>query len=280
MKNMKKKQVTEISENIGTCSVEVSRLFHNAETERLADKVVIEQSITVMIDKVGSFTIMATPSDVEALAAGFVFSEGLIDSIDDVVEILTKPELPNVVGIQVHDPTRIGIRRNMIVASSCGLCGTRNIDKMLLEMPVCENTLIMESSIFSEVTEQMKSMQKIFQATGGTHAAGIFDSSGKIFAFAEDLGRHNALDKAIGKCLLNKLPTKGCAVALTGRVSLEMVTKAARAGIELIAAVSATTSLAIEVAKKWNITLCGFVRADKLNVYTHPERIKIMCKDE
>jgi FdhD protein len=116
-------------------------------------------------------------------------------------------------------------------------------------------------------------MQHIFRMTGGAHAAGISDSSGKISAFAEDIGRHNALDKAIGKCLLGGLPMKSCAVALSGRVSLEMVTKSARAGIELIAAVSAPTSLAIEAAERWNITLCGFVRSDKLNVYTHSKRI-------
>jgi FdhD protein len=280
LKNIIMKQITEISENERQAirSVDVSRFLPNTAAKRLADKVVIEQPVTIMIDKVGSFTVMATPSDIEALAVGFIFSEGLIDFIDDIVEISAKPELPNVVGIRVHDPTRLQVRRNMIVASSCGLCGTRNIEKMLSEMPACENTLIIESGILIEVTGHMKSMQKIFQVTGGTHAAGIFDSSGKIFAFAEDLGRHCALDKAIGKCLLNRLSTKGCAVALSGRVSLEMVTKAARAGIELIAAVSAPTSLAIEAAERWNITLCGFVRSDKLNVYTIPERIKIFWK--
>ncbi len=269
------KQVTEIHDNLeqAVCSKEIFR-FSSSATEQIPDKIVIEQPVTIMIDKVGSFTVMATPSDIKALAVGFVYSEGLIDSIDDVVEISTKPELPNVVGIQVHDPSRIGVRRNMIIASSCGMCGTRNIGKMLLEMPACETSLEIKSGLLIEVTGRLKSMQQIFQVTGGTHAAGTFDSSGKIITFAEDLGRHNALDKAIGKSILNRLPMKGCAVALSGRVSLEMITKTARAGIELIAAVSAPTSLAVEAAEKWNVTLCGFVRSDKLNVYTHSKRVK------
>ncbi len=254
-------------------SAEIFRISSKAPAEKLTDHVVIEQAVTIMIDKVGSFTIMATPLDIEALAVGFVYSEGMIDSIDDIVAVSTKPQLPNVVGIVVHDPTRISIRRNMIIASSCGMCGTRNIDKMLSEMLACGQSLEVSSDLLIEVTEHLRSMQQIFRMTGGSHAAGIFDGSGKIITFAEDLGRHSALDKAIGKCLMAKQSMKGCGVVLSGRVSLEMVTKAARAGLELIAAVSAASSFAVEAADRWNITLCGFVRPGKINVYTHPERI-------
>ncbi|MFA6426449.1 MAG: formate dehydrogenase accessory sulfurtransferase FdhD [Phycisphaerae bacterium] len=255
------------------CSVEMSRLISDAAFEKISDYVIVEKAITIMIDKVGSFTVMATPSDIEALAVGFVYSEGIIDSMDDVIAISIKPQMPNVVGIQVHDPTQITIRRNMIIASSCGMCGTRNIEKMLSDMPVCGQSLEVSSSLLIECTKHLRSMQQMFQMTGGSHAAGIFDSSGKIVAFAEDLGRHSALDKAIGKCLIGRLPIKGCAAVLSGRISLEMVVKVARAGLELIAAVSAPSSFAIEAADRWNITLCGFVRPGKINVYTHPKRI-------
>jgi FdhD protein len=271
----KMKKSSEIPDSLkqAVCSAEIFRISSEGLTEKLADSVVIEQPVTIMIDKVGSFTIMATPLDIEALAVGFVYSEGLIDSMGDVVAVSTKPHLPNVIGIQVHDPTQISVRRNMIVASSCGMCGTRNIDKMLSEMPACDLSLEVSSNLLIETTEQLRSMQQIFRTTGGSHAAGIFTSSGEIISFAEDLGRHSALDKAIGKCLIAKQSMKGCAAVLSGRVSLEMVTKAARAGLELIAAVSAPSSFAIEAADRWNITLCGFVRPDKINVYTHPERI-------
>ncbi len=270
------KQSSEIPDSLkqAVCSTEIFRISSEGLTEKLTDHVVAEQAVTIMIDKVGSFTIMATPSDIEALAVGFVYSEGIIDSIDDVVAVSTKPQLPNVVGIQVEDPSQIAIKRNMIVASSCGMCGTRNIDKMLSEIPVCSRSLELSSDMLIEITEHLRSMQQIFQMTGGSHAAGIFDCSGKIIAFAEDLGRHSAFDKAIGKCLIAKQSMKGCGVVLSGRVSLEMVAKAARAGIELIAAVSAPSSFAIEAAERWNITLCGFVRPGRANVYTHPERIR------
>jgi len=274
------KQSNEIPDSLKQAvhSAEIFRISSAGLTEKLADHVVVEQAVTIMIDKVGSFTIMATPSDIEALAVGFVYSEGIIDSIDDVVAVSTKPELPNVVGIAVHDPTQIAIRRNMIVASSCGMCGTRNIEKMLSDMPVCGLSLEVGRDLIIEVTEQLRSMQQIFQLTGGSHAAGIFTSSGKIMSFAEDLGRHSAFDKAIGKCLIAKQSMKGCGAVLSGRVSLEMVTKAARAGIELIVAVSAASSFAIEAADRWNITLCGFVRPGKTNVYTHPKRIHNLQK--
>jgi FdhD protein len=271
---MKQNKETPDSLKQAVHSAEIFRISSGNLTEKLADDVVIEQAITIMIDKVGSFTIMATPSDIEALAVGFVYSEGIIDGIEDIIAISAKPQLPNVVGIQVANPSQIAIKRNLIIASSCGMCGTRNIEKMLSDMRLCEKSLEVRSNLLIETTERLRSMQQIFQLTGGSHAAGIFTSSGKIISFAEDLGRHSAFDKAIGKCLIAKQSMKGCGAVLSGRVSLEMVTKAARAGIELIAAVSAASSFAIDAAEKWNITLCGFVRPNRTNVYTHPERIQ------
>ncbi|MFH1615572.1 MAG: formate dehydrogenase accessory sulfurtransferase FdhD [Planctomycetota bacterium] len=255
------------------CSTEVLRVVPDTSLQKVADCVVSEQPVTIMVDKVGSFTIMCTPTDIKALAVGFVYSEGMIDTIDDVAAVLVKENLPNVVGIRLENPSQTAIRRNLIIASSCGMCGTRNIEKILSDMPTCAQTLKVNTNLLIEATEHLRPMQQMFKVTGGSHAAGIFTSSGKFIAFAEDLGRHSAFDKAIGKCLLNRLSTKGCAAVLSGRISLEMVTKAARAGIELIAAVSAPSSFAIEAANKWNITLCGFVRPDKINIYTHPERI-------
>ena len=255
-------------------TAEVTRLKTDGPTESLTDYVVAEEVVTVMIDKVGSFTILCSPDDIEALAIGFIYSEGMIDSIDDVVTVSMKKELPNVVGIVVGDPSQIAIRRNLIIASSCGMCGTRNIEKMLSDMPRCSRTLEMSRNELFTIMEKLRSVQKIYRLTGGSHAAGIFTKDAEMISFAEDIGRHSALDKAIGKCLLQKHSMKGCAAALSGRISLEMVTKAAKAGIELIAAVSAPSSFAIKAAKKWNITLCGFIRDKKINVYTDSGRIK------
>jgi len=237
------------------------------------DKVASEHAVTIMIDKVGSYTVMCTPCEIKALAVGFIFAEGLITCRQDIVSINIKDTLPDVVGIVVDDPGRVAIQRNLIVASSCGMCGSRNIDKMIETMPPVDNTLTVTPAGLIAMTEKLRDSQQLFKVTGGSHAAGLFDADGRIFAFGEDIGRHSALDKAIGKSILNSMPTRGSGAVLSGRVSLEMVSKAAKAQIELIAAVSAPSSLAVKVAEKWNITLCGFVRGKGLNIYTHPERV-------
>ena len=253
--------------------VDIFRIHSTGSVENTNDNVIVERPVTIMIDRVGSFTVMCTPSDIEALAVGFTFSEGMINSIEDVVATYAKPELPNVIGVEVQDPTKIGIGRNLIIASSCGMCGVRNIEKMFQNIPACESTLKVTDHLLIDVMQKLRSSQRVFDLTGGSHGAAIFNRDGEIIASAEDIGRHNALDKAIGKCLLTGLDRRNCGVALSGRVSLEIVTKAARAGIELISAVSAVSSYAIFAAEKWNITLCGFVRPDKMNVYTKEGRI-------
>ena len=260
------------SSNRASCSVEISRIVTGQKTKKTTDCVVAEKAVTVMIDKVGSFTIMATPADIEALAIGFVYSEGLINGIKDCLAVSKSEKLPDVIGIEVQNPTQIA-KRNLIVDSSCGLCGVRNIEKMLSDVFPCGHALSISAEGLIAMAQKMRSMQKLFEATGGAHAAAVFDARGTIIAFAEDIGRHSALDKAIGKCLMAERETKGCGVVLSGRVSLEMVIKVARAGIELVAAVSAPSSFAIEAAQKWNITLCGFVRPGRMNIYTHPERV-------
>jgi FdhD protein len=234
--------------------------------------VVVEQLLTVMVEGVGNFAVMCTPCDVEALAVGFVFSEGLISSIDDVVDRSYRPD-QQTIALRLEQPGPGGPTRNLIVTSSCGLCGSRNVDKLLAGDTTCADTLRVSPTVLRTVAEAMRRRQHIFSGTGGTHAAGIFNADGELLAVAEDIGRHNALDKAIGKCLLRNLPLAGCGAMLSGRVSLELVAKALRAGLEIMAAVSAPSSLAIDAAERCNITLCGFVRGERATVYTHPRRI-------
>jgi FdhD protein len=254
---------------VRVCRVSGSSLNREAEF----DAVVIERAVTIMIDEVGSFTLMCTPSDVKALAVGFIHSEGIIDSADDIIDISTAKEDQDVIGLRIHAPACATVMRNMIVTSSCGMCGVRTIQKALSNTPACGNSLRIAPQLLIDVMAQLQSAQQVFQVTGGSHAAGVFDPDGRLIAFGEDIERHNALDKAIGKCLLAGQTMTGCGVALSGRASYEMVVKSARAGIELIAAISATSSLAIDVAEQWNITLCEFVRPGQTNVYTHPGRI-------
>lgn len=235
----------------------------------------VESPITINVENAGLFTIMASPADLRALAAGFILSEGLIDSREDIKSIGRSVEEPDTVLIKLaRRPENTEPGRNLIVASSCGLCGVENLDSILAGLPTLDRTLSLSPLVLREVRWAMEKRQLLFQETGGSHAAAIFSSTGEILSMAEDVGRHNALDKAIGRALLEGIDIAGTGAALSGRVSLELAIKAARAGIEVISAVSAPTSLALEVAQRTGLTLCGFVRSQRATVYTHPERVR------
>jgi FdhD protein len=161
----------------------------------------------------------------------------------------------------------------MLVASSCGLCGVRLIERTLWNTPPVEDSLRLSPGFLVGLPEKLAGEQRLYPATRGAHAAGIFAAQGDFLAFAEDIGRHNALDKAIGKCLLEGRSMERCGVALSSRASFEMVAKAGRAGLELVAAVSAPSSLAVEAAEMLNITLCGSIKGGKADIYTHRRRI-------
>jgi FdhD protein len=258
-----------------TASMTVHRLPAGREE---TDRVAAERAVTLMIDQVGSFTVMCTPTQIEALAAGFCFSEGLIADADDIAAIVPGRSNSDAVAIQLDHPPEVGVERNLIVASSCGMCGARNIAKLMAAVPAVASSLTISERGCQELPVRLREAQPVFEATGGVHAAAVFDAGGATLSSAEDIGRHNAMDKAIGACLLAGRATAGCGIVLSGRVSFELVAKAARAGIELILAVSGPTSLAVEAADGWNITLCGFVRGDRMNVYTHPQRIRELAE--
>jgi FdhD protein len=237
--------------------------------------VVVEQLLTVMVEDVGNFALLCTPCDVEALAVGFAFSEGLISTIEDVLGCSYRPE-QQAVGLRLEAPPQGGTGRNLIVTSSCGLCGSRNIERLMAGDMASHDSLRVPASVLRAAATEMDARQALFAKTGGTHAAGIFDADGTLIAFGEDIGRHNALDKAIGKCLIQRLSLDSRGAVLSGRVSLELIAKAARAGIESVAAVSAPSSLAVAAAQRCNITLCAFVRGQRATIYTHPHRIEAL----
>ena len=253
-------------------SLRVTRISGSEPWSLVRDDVVAEQALTITVADVEDFTLLCTPLDTEALAVGFLYAESLIDSVAEIDSISSTSV--GAVEVRLKDPPQAAARRNLVVASSCGLCGTRNLKRLLYGTAPCGRSLAVSRQVLFAAVEGLRSMQRVFQATGGAHAASVFAADGQVVAFGEDIGRHSALDKAIGKALLSGRPTSGCGIALSGRVSFEMALKAARAGSELIAAVSAPSSLAVEAAAWWNITLCGFVRSGRANVYTHPERVK------
>ena len=257
-----------------TRHIDAVRISSSAERPvRERCRVVVEVPATIAIDGVGSYTIMCTPCDTMALAVGFAFSEGIISSTRDINLLYCCDDDPSAIRMVLGKAPKDLPERNLIVSSSCGMCGSLDIEQTLSRLRRSPDSLQVSPSLILRVLREMKSRQTIFEQTGGTHAAAIFASDGEIVAFAEDIGRHNALDKAIGKRLLEEKTAAGCGVALSGRVSLEMVTKAANAGIELIAAVSAASSLAVEAARRANITLCGFVRPDRATVFSCERRV-------
>ena len=256
-----------------------------------------EQALRIEVADVGSYILMSTPTGPIqamgycapegllgelgepgelALAAGFLFTEGIIHAMSDVTSMALCPDAPDVVKVSLYEPGGVqSARRSGLVTSSCGLCG--NVDSLEAVFPAAlqvAQTRVVSAPQVHQYMQAMQAHQFLFGSTGGTHAAAMFDKHHRLLSAAEDLGRHNALDKVIGHCLLQDIETAACCVVLSGRVSLEMIVKAARAGIELVAAVSAPSSMAIAAAQRAGITLCGFVRGTRLTAYTHAQRLE------
>jgi FdhD protein len=260
-------------------------------------QVVEEDTLTLEVEDVGHYTLMWTPTAPNttaqgftpadgllgegeqpeglSLALGFALSEGLIKTLADVKSVSVCPDNNKVIQVQLHHPESVTIdRKNVVINSSCGICGPRDIlEDNALQLPVAPDTLRLPQQQFARLMDEMRAGQPIFHQTGGSHAAAIFDTDGKVLAIAEDLGRHNALDKVIGMVLLERGNLRDCGAVLSSRLSLEMVLKAARSGLQIMLAVSAPTSLAIQVAEKFGITLCGFVREQRATVYSHSQRV-------
>ena len=264
--------------------------------EELRCRVIQEDALTVDVEDVGTYTLMWTPTDLMeadgyvdgdglidgqgsgalALASGFLFTEGIIQGMEDINSMASCDKTPGVVLVQLKSPEAvITRRRNVVMTSSCGICGSREvIENNSFGLNSVPDRMRLDARGFSRLMNEMRSHQAIFNETGGAHAAAIFSADGKIHAVAEDLGRHNALDKVIGLTLLGGDGFVNKGALLSSRLSLEMVTKVVRAGLEIVAAVSAPTSLAIEVAERFGVTLCGFVRGERATVFTHPHRIE------
>ncbi len=259
--------------------------------------VVEEDTLTLAVEGIGSYTLMWTPTETieeafgftdedgvladngnpEALclAAGFALSEGLIDSLDEIASMALCVDQPDVVELVLKPGIGREVRRaDVVIQSSCGICGYRDIvENNVYQLREVPRDLILDEAVFDRLMEDLRAGQHVFGDTGGSHGAAIFTQGGEVLAVAEDLGRHNALDKAIGRHLLEGKEFSKCGVLLSSRLSLEMVVKVIRAGLQVVAAVSAPTSLAIELAERHGVTLCGFVRDTRMTVYTHPWRI-------
>ena len=241
-----------------------------------ATGVAVEAPLTIDIEGVDSYTILCSPDDRRAMAVGFMFSEGIIQGIGDIAFLADCIDFPEVMRVRLCNPPQRNADapgRNLLIVSSCGMCGSTDMQEKITTLHMAGNMLHINTEIMNRAMTLLTDKQNVFKKTRGTHAILIFDGRGEVVSFAEDIGRHNALDKAIGKILLAGKTAKGCGAVLSGRVSFEMVSKCSQAGIEVILAVSAPTSLALDAALHCGITVCAFVRDGGATIFTHPERI-------
>ena len=264
--------------------VPVRRIRRDRE-DAIQDFAAVEEPLEVRLHGRSFAVIMRTPGDDRALTAGFLLSEGVVTGAEDLgaVEHCKHPDHPeahNIVDVYLHGQAASGLarvldeRRNIVTNSSCGMCGRVTIESLQKRLRPVDVTWTMKRDVTAALPERLRERQVTFAETGGLHAAGLFRHDGTFELMAEDVGRHNAVDKVVGAMVLaDRLPLGEFSLVVSGRTSFEIVQKAWVAGIALVCAVSAPSSLAIELAQEAGITLLGFVRDGGFNVYTHPHRI-------
>jgi FdhD protein len=248
-------------------SVEVVRL---PDGRRERDRVAVEEPLEIRIGGAPVAVTMRTPGHDEELALGFCISEGLRPVSarlpDDLAANTVEVEAPG------FDPARL--QRSFYTTSSCGVCGKGALDAIAVEAPRVESQLRVSLALVSSLPDRLREAQAAFEATGGLHATGLFTGEGESLCVREDVGRHNALDKVVGWAFREgRLPLAESILCVSGRLSFELVQKAAVAGCPILVAVGAPSSLAVDLAADRGVTLCGFVRGGSANVYSEPWRI-------
>jgi FdhD protein len=260
------------------------------------DSIVAEEPLEIRLREGASeperFVVtMRTPGDDDDLAAGLLFGEGVIEDVDEILAIeppadpRIAPELAKNVRVVTLAPRadRPRARRATVMGSACGVCGRTSVDDVAAlaaaarrgkraPLPGASPDLTISASLLTSLPGALRVRQSVFSFTGGLHAAGLFEADGSLLLAREDVGRHNATDKAVGAVLRSRRPCPPI-LLVSGRLGFEIAQKAALAGVTIVAAVSAPTSLAVDLAEETGLTLVGFLRGERFNVYTHPERI-------
>ena len=267
-----------------TQQVDVTRV-RNGLRSIDSDRAATEAPLEVRLSNRPFSVIMRTPGSDRELTAGFLFSEGVVKRAADLGSIECDADsrgeqAGNFVDVTLADQSAVTLdrllaeRRNVTTNSSCGMCGRVTIDSLRIDAPPLPVSWTVAAPTLIGLPDQLRRAQTVFDSTGGLHAAGLFRHDGQLETSAEDVGRHNAVDKVVGRMLLmNRLPLQECLLFVSGRTSFEIVQKAFLAGISLVAAVSAPSSLAIELAQSSGMTLIGFLRGPNFNIYSHSERI-------
>jgi FdhD protein len=250
-----------------TASADVTRLPGGG---RERDAVAIEEPLEIRIGGEPVAVTMRTPGHDEELALGFCISEGIDPRSAELPEDLAA----NTVEVNADGFDRDRLRRSFYTTSSCGVCGKGALEAVRVEAVPVESDLRVAADLISTLPDRLRESQAAFTETGGLHATGLFDSAGRLLCLREDVGRHNAMDKVLGWSFREGLlPLRDSILCFSGRLSFELVQKAAVAGCPILVAVGAPSSLAVELAAAQKITLCGFVRDGRVNVYTEPGRI-------
>ena len=254
-----------------------------ADASNREDQIAVEEPLEIRLGGMSLAVTMRTPGHDEELVAGLLFSEGAIASADDLDVVARYPgpdgerDTGNVINVLLRGDVTAArklLRRNFIAASSCGVCGKSTIEAIGQSLPPVTSDLVAPVSLFGRIARAMNDAQPIFEKTGGLHAAGLFDADGRLVVLREDIGRHNAVDKVIGHMVLaHRTPLDRYLLMVSGRASFEIMQKALKARIPVVAAVSAPSSMAVQMAIASDMTLVGFLREGGFNVYAGAHRV-------
>jgi FdhD protein len=251
--------------------------FTDDRRQSASDLVAAEQALEVRLNGESFSVIMRTPGSDRDLAAGFLFSEQVITQAADVTGFDSQDDVIDVALSAARSaglPGLLASKRQVTTNSSCGMCGRRTLDSLGVDAPPLSASWTTDRHAVVGMPAALRRAQAVFAETGGLHAAGLFTLRGELDLIAEDVGRHNAVDKIVGRMLLaGRLPLADMMLCVSGRSSFEIVQKAFLAGVPLVAAVSAPSSLAVQLAGDSGMTLLGFVRGERFNIYTHASRI-------
>lgn len=257
----------------------VVRVTLDAGAAARDDVLAVEEPLEIRVNGRGYAVTMRTPGDDEDLAAGFLVSEGVVRSAADLGSINVLEGPGHVIDVEVGGPgalVAMDRQRHVYTTSSCGVCGLASIDAVATtsQHDVTTDGVRVSADVLAALPEGLREQQSLFESTGGVHAAGLFDALGTAVVVREDVGRHNAVDKVVGRAMRDgTLPLRGHVLQVSGRASFELVQKAAMAGIPVLAAVSAPSSLAVELAESVGVTVVGFSRGASFNVYSRPDRV-------
>jgi FdhD protein len=265
---------------------QIERIYRD-RIERLADPVVMEEPLEILVNGERIAVLMRLPGGEKELAVGFSISEGYLRALKDILLVshcgqgLPGPgeeegEFGSRNRVELRTVEGGFLRRGQedVVRLIRSGCGAADVAALSDDLPSLPEGFSMKADLILELGKSMRSVQSVYHQAGGTHAAALFDAHGHLVRIDEDIGRHNAVDKAVGYCLLRRIPLDDKILVTSGRASYEMAAKAIRLGIPLIAAASAPTSLAVHLAQDHGLTVIGYLRGGRMNVYTHPERLR------